>query len=71
MPHNPTDGIIPTFDSGVDLADFVAEVTFTAPHSSSMASWSSGFLIRQTGSNRFARGRHTQLRKLEPLSADR
>ena len=51
MPHNPTDGIIPTFDSGVDLADFVAEVTFTAPHSSSMASWSSGFLIRQTGSN--------------------
>ena len=52
MPHNPTDGSIPTFDSGVDLADFMAEVMFTAPHSSSKAPWSSGFLIRQTGSNR-------------------
>ena len=52
MPHNPTDGSIPTFDSGVDLADLTAEVTFTAPHSSSKAPWSSGFLIRRTGSNR-------------------
>ena len=49
MPHNPTDGSIPTFDSGVDLADFVAEVTFTAPHRSSEAPWSSGFLFRQKG----------------------
>ena len=49
MPHNPADGSIPTFDSGVDLADFMAEVTFTAPHSSSKAPWSSGFLIRQKG----------------------
>ena len=53
MPHNPTDGFIPTFDSGVALADFVAEVTFTAPHNPSKASWSSGFLFRRTGSNRF------------------
>ena len=53
MPHNPTDGLIPTFDSGVALADFVAEVTFTAPHNPSKASWSSGFLFRRTGSNRF------------------
>ena len=53
MPHNPTDGFVPTFDSGVVLADFVAEVTFTAPHRSSEAPWSSGFLIRRTGSNRF------------------
>ena len=53
MPHNPTDGSIPTFDSGVDLADFVAEVTFTAPHRPSTAPWSSGFLVRQSGSNRF------------------
>ena len=49
MPHNPTDGSIPTFDSGVYLADFVAEVTFTAPHRSSEAPWSSGFLFRQKG----------------------
>ena len=53
MPHNPTDGLIPTFDSGVVLADFVAEVTFTAPHRPSTAPWSSGFLVRQSGSNRF------------------
>ena len=53
MPHNPTDGLVPTFDSGVVLADFVAEVTFTAPHRPSTAPWSSGFLVRQSGSNRF------------------
>ena len=51
--HNPTDGLIPTFDSGVVLADFVAEVTFTAPHNPSKAPWSSGFLFRRTGANRF------------------
>ena len=51
--HNPTDGFVPTFDSGVVLADFVAEAAFTAPHSSSQAPWSSGFLFRRTDSNRF------------------
>ena len=51
--HNPNDGFVPTFDSGVVLADFVAETTFTAPHRPSVATWSSGFLFRRTGSNRF------------------
>ena len=51
--HNPGDGFVPTFDSGVVLADFVAEATFTAPHSSSQAPWSSGFLFRRSDSNRF------------------
>ena len=31
----------------------MAEVTFTAPHRSSQAPWSSGFLFRRTDSNRF------------------
>ena len=53
IPHNPADRFVPTFDSGVAVADFVAEATFTAPHNSSQAPWSSGFLVRRTGSNRF------------------
>ena len=51
LEHDPDDGFVPTFDSDVDVADFVAEATFTAPHSSSEASWSSGFLVRRTGPN--------------------
>ena len=53
MPHNPTDGSFRPSTAASFLADFVAEVTFTAPHRSSEAPWSSGFLIRRTGSNRF------------------
>ena len=32
LEHNPDDGFIPTFDSKLDVADFVAEATFTSPH---------------------------------------
>ena len=51
LDHDPNDGFIPTFDSGVDVADFVAEATFTVPHSIARRTWSSGFMIRRTGRN--------------------
>ncbi len=46
LEHDPSDGLVPIFDSGADLADFVAEATFTAPHDVTQGNWSSGFLIR-------------------------
>ena len=52
LDHDPNDGVIPTFDSGVDLADFVAEATITTPHAIARSTWSSGFQIRRTGRNR-------------------
>ncbi len=51
LDHDPRDGSIPTFDSGTDVADFVAEATFTVPHNISRRTWSSGFMIRRTGRN--------------------
>ena len=49
--HNLLDELIPIFDSGTNVADFVAEATFTTPHSISRRGWSSGFILR-TGKNR-------------------
>ena len=60
LDHDPNDGFIPTFDSGVDVADFVAEATFTTPHAIARKTWSSGFLIRRTGPDHIARGRYPQ-----------
>ena len=49
LEHNPDDGFIPTFDSRLNVADFVAEATFTSPHDMVGETWSSGFLVRDTG----------------------
>ncbi len=49
LDHNPSDGFIPTFVSGLDVTDFVAEVTFATPHDMTGGTWSSGFLFRHTG----------------------
>ena len=49
LEHDPNDGFIPTFDSGLDVNDFVAEVTFAAPHDMAGRTWSSGFLVRHRG----------------------
>ena len=48
LDQDPNDGFIPTFDSRMDVADFVAEVTFTTPHDIAGKTWSSGFLVRRT-----------------------
>ena len=49
LEHNPDDGLIPTFASKLDVADFVAEATFTSPHDVAGGTWSSGFLVRDAG----------------------
>ena len=49
LEHNPGDGFLPTFDSGMDVADFVAESTFAIPHDTAGRTWSSGFLLRREG----------------------
>ena len=49
LEHNPDDGFLPVFDSGMDFADFVADSTFTTPHDVPGRTWSSGFLLRHSG----------------------
>ena len=49
LEHDPADRLLPTFDSGMDVADFVAEATFTTPHDIAGRTWSSGFLVRRAG----------------------
>ena len=49
--HNLLDKLVPIFDSGTNVADFVVEATFTTPHSISRRGWSSGFILR-TGNSR-------------------
>ena len=49
LEHNPDDGFLPTFDSGMNVADFVADSTFTTPHDMPDRTWSSGFLLRRDG----------------------
>ena len=48
LDQDPSDGFIPTFDSQIDVADFVADVTFTMPHGITGKTWSSGFLVRRS-----------------------
>ena len=48
LDQDPSDGFIPTFDSQIDVADFVADVTFTMPHDITGKTWSSGFLVRRS-----------------------
>ena len=48
LDQDPNDGFIPTFDSQFDVADFVADVTFTTPHDTPGRTWSSGFLVRRS-----------------------
>ena len=45
------DEFLPTFDSDMDVADFVADATFTAPHHIVGRNWSSGFVLRWTVQN--------------------
>lgn len=49
LEHDPGDGFLPVFDSGMNVADFVAESTFTTPHDMPDRTWSSGFLLRRDG----------------------
>ncbi len=49
LEHDPDDGFLPVFDSGMNVADFVAESTFTTPHDTPDRTWSSGFLLRREG----------------------
>ncbi|MCZ6790083.1 MAG: hypothetical protein O7D33_09165, partial [Chloroflexi bacterium] len=46
-------GFISTFDSGVTPADAIVEARFFNPYPTSAGSWSSGFLLRHSASNRF------------------
>ena len=45
------DEFLPTFDSDMDVADFVADATFTSPHHIAGRNWSSGFVLRWTVQN--------------------
>ena len=49
LEHDPDDGFLPIFDSGMHIADFVAESTFAIPHDIAGRTWSSGFLLRRDG----------------------
>jgi len=49
LDHDPDDGFLPVFDSGMSVADFVADSTFTTPHDMRDKTWSSGFLLRRDG----------------------
>ena len=49
LEHDPSDGFLPVFDSGMNVADFVADSTFTTPHDTPDRTWSSGFLLRREG----------------------
>lgn len=42
--HDPNDEFVPTFDSGVDITNFVAEANFIAVGST----WSNGLIVRRT-----------------------
>ena len=53
LEHDPDDGFIPTFDSDMNVADFVVDATFTTPHDLAGRNWSSGFLLRRTVQNEF------------------
>ncbi|MEW5869210.1 MAG: protein kinase [Chloroflexota bacterium] len=47
LPHEPDDGYVETYDTEVDLTDFVVEVWFSAPFASSSEDvWDMGFLFR-------------------------
>lgn len=47
--HNATDGLIGTVDPAVSVADFIAQVDFIIPYSTSTGSWDIGFLFREQG----------------------
>lgn len=49
--HNATDGLIGTVDPKVSVADFIAQVDFITPYSTSTGSWDMGFLFREQGFN--------------------
>ena len=51
--HDPDDEFLPTFDSDMNVADFVADATFTTPHHLVGRNWSSGFVLRWTVQNEF------------------
>ena len=44
--HDPNDGLIDAYSTGISLADGVVEARFFNPYSPQTGSWSSGFLLR-------------------------
>ena len=51
--HDPDDGFIDVYKSGVWLTDGVIEARFFNPYSAQDGSWTSGFLFRRSGFNTF------------------
>ena len=51
--HNPGDGFIDEFNTGVSLSDMVIETRFSNPYSTSVGSWDYGFILRNSASNTF------------------
>ena len=52
--HDPDDGLVDVYRArGVTTADAIIEARFHNPYSRAEGSWSSGFLFRHRGSNRF------------------
>lgn len=49
--HDASDSLITVLDTGLSVRDFIAEVTFVNPYSSSFNDWDYGLLFRDEGSN--------------------
>jgi serine/threonine protein kinase len=49
--HDSTDGLISVVNPEVSVADFIVQVDFIVPYSTSTGSWDIGFLFREQGFN--------------------
>ena len=53
LAHDPTANTIKTQSTGVELSDVMVEARFFNPYSPSVASWSYGFMFRNSSANMF------------------
>jgi hypothetical protein len=51
LKHDPSDTYIELYSANISVADFVAQVVFYVPYSTSKGSWDFGFLFRDAGKN--------------------
>lgn len=49
--HQRTDGLVATYNAGIETRDFLAEATFINPYSTETGSWDYGFLFRSQDEN--------------------